>query len=186
MAKKQPLAVHIVLETSCLFTDAADKLIRDELSEFVLSTTSHPEMNVTWHLPEIVKAERKHQMKLRADRLLPSLEKVEKLLGHNFAITPELLGERVEAAITQLTECLQHDRVTSVLSGPSTLSIDLRSATSVRAFLIAIRPRCSAGTASLKTTFNRSSRTPSGVNLRSALLAACRASVLSIASRPAR
>jgi hypothetical protein len=104
MAKKPPLAVHIVLETSCLFTDAADKLIRDELSELVLSTTTNPEMNVTWHLPEIVRAERKHQMKFRADRLLPALEKVEKLLGHTFAITPELLEDRVEAAINREIE----------------------------------------------------------------------------------
>ncbi len=40
-------------------------------------------------------------MVLRAERLLPQLEKVERLLGHTFSITKEILVERVEAAINR-------------------------------------------------------------------------------------
>jgi hypothetical protein len=66
--KAKPLAVHIVLETSALFTDAADKLIKQELSELIQGTNERSEFNVTWHLPDIVKEERRHQMSLRAQR----------------------------------------------------------------------------------------------------------------------
>jgi len=99
--KEKPLAVHIVLETSALFTDAADKLIKQELSELIQDANSRGEFNVTWHLPDIVKSERKHQMTLRAYRLLPHLQKVESLLGHAFGISKEVLDERVEAAIAK-------------------------------------------------------------------------------------
>lgn len=103
MAKKKPspVAVHIVLETSALFTDAADKLVREELSAFILNTLENTDLNVTWYLPDIVRAERQHQMTLRAQRFIPQLEKVESLLGHSFGISKETLDERVQAAITR-------------------------------------------------------------------------------------
>lgn len=101
MAKPKPLPVHIVLDTSCLFTDAADKLIREELSEFILSTIGRKEIDVTWHLPSMTRDERKHQMLIRAERLIPQLEKVERLLGHKFGITQETLEQRVEAVISR-------------------------------------------------------------------------------------
>ena len=102
MSKRpKPLPVHIVLETSCLFTDAADKLIKEELSEFILSTINRREIDVTWHLPSLARDERKHQMVIRAERLIPQLEKVERLLGHKFGITKETLDERVDAVISR-------------------------------------------------------------------------------------
>ena len=101
LGKPNPVAVHIVLETSCLFTEAADKLVREELSAFILSTLENKEFNVTWHLPDIARAERKHQMTLRAQRFIPQLAKVENLLGYSFGISKETLDERVEAAIAR-------------------------------------------------------------------------------------
>ena len=92
-----------MLETSCLFTEAADKLIKEELSEFILSTVDRAEFNVTWHLPDMVRAERKHQMLIRAERLIPQLEKVESLLGHKFGISKETLDDRVEVVISRET-----------------------------------------------------------------------------------
>jgi hypothetical protein len=102
--KSSAVAVHIVLDTNSLFTEAADKLIRAELSQFILSLLGRGEVDITWHLPEIVHAERKHQMMVRARRLLPHLGKVENLLGCTFGITDELLEERVDAAIKREIE----------------------------------------------------------------------------------
>jgi PIN domain-containing protein len=102
MAKKaNPVAIHVILDTNCLFTEAADKLIKQELSEFILASIERKEFQVTWHLPQIVQFERKHQMALRAQRLIPHLEKVESLLGHAFGISKEHLDERVDAVIAR-------------------------------------------------------------------------------------
>lgn len=59
MARRTPQpTIHLVLETSGLFTDAADRLIKAELSEFILETITKKEVTVSWYVPEIVIAER--------------------------------------------------------------------------------------------------------------------------------
>jgi hypothetical protein len=92
-------SVHVIFETSCLFVEAADKLIRDEISEFILATNEGVEITVKWYIPQLVQAERKYQMKLHARRLIPHLDKVERLLGHNLGITGEILDGKVDAVI---------------------------------------------------------------------------------------
>jgi hypothetical protein len=118
MTRKTHMAVHIILDTNSLFTEAADKLIREELSAFILEWLERHDVNVNWHLPEIVRAERKYQMQARAQKLLPQLAKVESLLGHSFGITNETLEERVEAAIRREVErhrlAVQNINVTQV------------------------------------------------------------------------
>ena len=49
MARKtSALAIHIVLDTNSLFTEAADRLIKVELSELILSLIGRSELNITW------------------------------------------------------------------------------------------------------------------------------------------
>jgi hypothetical protein len=103
-ARKTGPVVHVIFDTSCLFVDAADKLIGDEIGEFVLSTNAGLEIDVRWHLPQLAVDERKYQMNLRANRLLPHIEKVERLLGHNLAITPEILKGGVDSVIQRELE----------------------------------------------------------------------------------
>ena len=99
MAAKTTVVVHVVLDTNALFTDPADKLLATGISDFILSTRKDLEINVTWYLPSIVKAERQHQMTEKAIRLLAPLEKVETLLGHRLNITEESLRRSVEEVI---------------------------------------------------------------------------------------
>jgi hypothetical protein len=84
MASKTKVAVHVVVDTNSLFTEAADKLLATEISDLISSSSANLELNVRWHLPWIVKAERQYQMLLRANRLIPHLQKVEKLLVINW------------------------------------------------------------------------------------------------------
>jgi hypothetical protein len=55
MAKKTGTAVHVVLDTNSLFTEAADKLVSRDVSEFILATNSQAGLTITWYLPWIVK-----------------------------------------------------------------------------------------------------------------------------------
>jgi hypothetical protein len=91
--------IHVIFETSCLFVDAADKLISTEISEFVLAANEGIDLTVHWYIPQLVREERKYQMRLRAERLLPQLAKVETLLGHNLGITKEILINKVDDVI---------------------------------------------------------------------------------------
>jgi len=99
LANHQPPSIHVVLDTNCLFTEAADKLIATDLSAFILNDSQQLGLKITWYLPSIVKAERKYQMAERGKKLLPALVKVESLLGHALGINAEVLEGRVDDAI---------------------------------------------------------------------------------------
>jgi hypothetical protein len=100
MSKKATApSVHVVLDTNCLFTEAADKLICAEISSFIQKSLPDLGTQIHWYIPEIVKGERKFQMLERATKLLPTLGKLELLLGHALGITEDVLQSRVDEAI---------------------------------------------------------------------------------------
>jgi hypothetical protein len=99
MAKQKPPTIHVVLDTNCLFTEAADRLLSLDISEFILASAQELGLQISWYLPSVVKAERKYQMLDRARKLLPSLAKMESLLGHALGISEDVLDGRVDDAI---------------------------------------------------------------------------------------
>jgi hypothetical protein len=103
MAARSKTALHIVLDTNALFTEAADRLLATEISEFVLKSFDN-DLNLRWYIPSVVTGERRFQMVERAKRLLPHLDKVERLLGHNLGITEEVLALRVDDVIKRHIE----------------------------------------------------------------------------------
>src|SRR5690242_12245577 len=103
-SKRTAPKVAIVLDTNCLYTEAADKLVCQDISDFILQEVPTLGVEITWHLPSVVKAERRHQMLERARKLLPNLQKLENLLGHALGINEEVLVSRVDEAIRRQAE----------------------------------------------------------------------------------
>jgi hypothetical protein len=101
MARKQQSirTLRVVLDTSAIFTQVAHELVTAEIAQLIQGNSAHPDLKISWHLPETVIEERAFQMKEKAAALLPSIEKVEKLLGLKLAITKDTLDDRVNAAI---------------------------------------------------------------------------------------
>jgi hypothetical protein len=97
----KPPQFHVVLDTNCLFTEAADKLLSFEISDFILTGSKTLGLDVAWYLPPVVKAERNYQMLERAKKLLPNLLKLETLLGHALNINEQVLADRVRDAIAR-------------------------------------------------------------------------------------
>lgn len=102
MATRQrikPPKVHIVFDTNALFTEAADKLLAAELSAYILEVSPAVGMDISWHIPSIVRKERHNQMLDRGVNLLNGIAKLELLLGHKLGIDPLTLDTRVDEAI---------------------------------------------------------------------------------------
>jgi len=98
-------ALRIVLDTNAIFAQVAHDLVTIEISDLIQGNTNHPDLNISWHLPETVVEERAFQMREKAAALLPSIDKVERLLGLKLAITKDTLDSRVNTAIeTQLSK----------------------------------------------------------------------------------
>jgi hypothetical protein len=104
-SKKKPPELKVVFDSSVLYTGSASDLLNREVAQLIKENSSYPDLTVTWYLPEIVVHERQYQMSKRGLKLLPSIQKLERLLGHNLNITGAIIESRVtEAVERQLQE----------------------------------------------------------------------------------
>lgn len=94
-----PPQLHVVFDTNVLFTEAEDKLLNNRVSEFLLSDVNKLGIPLTWHLPSIVKSERRRQMIERGSQILRPLNKLEALLGISIGVTPQFLSTKVDEVI---------------------------------------------------------------------------------------
>jgi hypothetical protein len=97
--KKANPQLLVVFDTNVLFTKVASDLLRQEVRSLIEENSSHGDLNIKWFLPEVVLEERRYQMQEKAFDLLPSIEKLETLLGHKLNITKDILAQRVKEAI---------------------------------------------------------------------------------------
>jgi PIN domain len=102
-AKKSQLKV--VFDTNALYVTpnnigSASDLVRQEIAN-VISEARYPDLEILWHLPEIVRHERQYQMQAEALKLRPAINKIERLLNHNLALTDQLLESHVKTKIEE-------------------------------------------------------------------------------------
>lgn len=88
-----------MLDTNVIYNVSACELLRDEVGELIKASSSHPDLIITWYLPEIVRNEREHHLRELARESLPSNQKLERVLGLNFGITEQMIIDRVRQRI---------------------------------------------------------------------------------------
>lgn len=102
--KKIKPELKVVFDTSILLSQVAYDLVRNEVRQLIESNSQHVDLSTRWYLPRIVVDERRYQMQRKAFELLPSIVKLERLLGHNLNITEKILRDRVDEAINKQLE----------------------------------------------------------------------------------
>jgi hypothetical protein len=102
--KRKP-ELKVVFDTSVLFSQVAYDLVTTEVTQLIKNNSQHADLEVRWYIPSVVVEERRYQMRTKALELLPSVEKLERLLGHNLNVTEDILKHRIDEAIArQLSE----------------------------------------------------------------------------------
>ena len=91
--------LKVVFDSSALYTASASDLLSNDVVQLISDHSGHADLTVAWYLPEIVMHERQFQMRKRGSDLLPSIQKMEKLLGHNLNITESVIESSVKEAI---------------------------------------------------------------------------------------
>lgn len=100
MAKqKQKLQVKIVLDTNAIWTGGESYLLRQEIADLVDANQGDIHLEIEWILPEVVLHERLHQMRREAIALLPSLARLERVIGHPMNITEAVISQRISEAV---------------------------------------------------------------------------------------
>lgn len=99
--KAKPPELKVAFDTNVLYTGSANDLMKQEVADLIRANSHHADLKTTWYLPEIVRHERQYQMLSRAKEFLPSIQKLERLLGHNLNITEEIISRRVNDTIEE-------------------------------------------------------------------------------------
>jgi hypothetical protein len=97
--KPPHLELKVVIDTNALFTGSASNFLRKEVADLISQNSSLPDLTIRWIVPEVVRHERQFQMQQAALQMLPTIERLERLLGHNLNITREILDARVNEAV---------------------------------------------------------------------------------------
>lgn len=97
--RRKPPLLRVVFDTNQLYTGSASDLLRAAVRKLIETASVHRDVKIEWFVPEMVRWEREHQMISAATQLLPSLQKLERILGHQLGITADTLVERIKSAI---------------------------------------------------------------------------------------
>src|SRR6266700_4228723 len=97
--------LKVVLDTNALYVTptsigSASDLVRQEIAA-VITDAKYPDLEILWYLPEIVRHERQYQMQTEALKLRSAIDKIERLLSHNLALTDQLLVDHVKTRIEE-------------------------------------------------------------------------------------
>jgi hypothetical protein len=108
--KLQKPQLKVVFDTNALYVSptnlgSASDLVRQEIAELI-SEAKYPDLDILWYLPEVVRHERQFQMQAAALNLRPAINKIERLLGHNLALTDQILLKHVDTKINEKEEAL--------------------------------------------------------------------------------
>src|SRR6266851_254583 len=108
-AKKSQL--RVVFDTNALYVTptsigSASDLVRQEIVN-VIADTKYPDLDILWYLPEIVRHERQYQMQAEALKLRSAINKIERLLSHNLALTDSALLDQVKTKIEEKENALR-------------------------------------------------------------------------------
>lgn len=99
MVKTKVPKLCVMFDTNILYTQVASDLVRQSVKALINENSEHTDLDIEWHIPDIVVGERRFQMLSKANELLPSMQKMERLLGHGFGIGDDTLELHVNRAI---------------------------------------------------------------------------------------
>jgi hypothetical protein len=97
MSNDENWQFQVAFDTNAVFVGAEDKVLGDELSQFIREINDAKKPRVKWYLLDVVRLERQHQMMEIAVGLSASATKVGRLLDRDFGITKEGLLRAVDA-----------------------------------------------------------------------------------------
>lgn len=103
--KARKSELRVVFDANALYVTSrgfgsASDLVRQEIVN-IITEAKYPDLDILWYLPESVRHERQYQMQVEALNLRGPINRIERLLGHNLALTDAALLERVKVNIEE-------------------------------------------------------------------------------------
>lgn len=96
--------IKVVFDTNIIHAESFYYLLRKEMSDLITKNSSLMDIKVVWYIPEIVLKERLYQMTKEGKKVLPHIEKLEKLVGHDLGIKQDIIEQKVNEAVGKQIE----------------------------------------------------------------------------------
>ena len=88
--------IDVFLDANAVYSQSITEAIKSEVADLIGQHSLYPELKIKWTIPEMALKERKRQMLSKAELLLPSIGKMEALLGVNWGVTKENLSRYID------------------------------------------------------------------------------------------
>jgi hypothetical protein len=99
------LSVAVVFDSNPIFNTTSTEIIREECGHFI-RTSKPTHISISWYLPDVVRQERLFQMQEHALELLPSIAKLETILGRPLDASADTLRSGVERLVAETIKSL--------------------------------------------------------------------------------
>ena len=112
-AKTRPAVreLRVVFDTNPLYTQAPSDLVNADARKLIQDNSAHPDLQITWIIPDIVVSERHYQMQEQAEGLLPAFQKINALLGIGISLAPDGLSPKIATVIDSEIVALKMQRL---------------------------------------------------------------------------
>ncbi len=91
--------LRVVFDTNPMFTQVPSELVNNETRNLIKTNSNHLDLQIAWHVPEVVILERHHQMLDQAQQLLSGFQKINAILGLNVTLTREQLSPKIASVV---------------------------------------------------------------------------------------
>lgn len=99
-AKRVAPELRVVFDTNILITETPYDFVRIEVKSLIEENKDHRDICIKWYIPDIVIKERHYQMFKKATDLIPSVNKLERLLGVSLNTSNENINHQIKNSIT--------------------------------------------------------------------------------------
>lgn len=110
--------LHVVFDTNSIWTATVHDLINNSASTLIRQHSNHADLKVCWLIPKVVRREREFQMRKKAFDLLPSVSKLEKLVGLRWGVDQDKIAN---ALATYINAELSTLGISELLIDPGTV-----------------------------------------------------------------
>ena len=88
--------IDVFFDANAVYSQSITDAIKNEVSDLIEQHSLFPELKIKWTIPEMALKERKRQMLVKAEALMPSISRMEALLGVNWGVTKENLSRHID------------------------------------------------------------------------------------------
>ena len=107
MEKTGKLAIHVILDSNSIYSQAPDAFVGIEARTLLEELSAAAHIDVFWYVPHVVRGERQVQMNAKAEKLLSSIPKLESFMGCALNVTQADFLKKIEDKIAEQAGGLQ-------------------------------------------------------------------------------